>query len=256
MKSTAHSNVSDWTLSDPWNDFCCDAQSLQRIAAKRGVGLTVEELAFTVFAGYLPAGTYEECLPYLPAAYDHLRMAAPSSRDCLPDLWTNLFHIWVPENVESLRRDGLLDGVVEQMRSIFHERLESWLSTGESIAMAANLELWCLDFLCSRLVAEDHAPLLQKLLTGGVHARILLLQLHPVSSPTFPAMSSEKVDCYFTPREVCSLVRQYLPESQLVEFLRTLRAEVQALFEEGKATPEQMEYWHIQLSWAEDRLAE
>ena len=158
MKSTAHSNVSDWTLSDPWNDFCCDAQSLQRIAAKRGVGLTVEELAFTVFAGYLPAGTYEECLPYLPAAYDHLRMAAPSSRDCLPDLWTNLFHIWVPENVESLRRDGLLDGVVEQMRSIFHERLESWLSTGESIAMAANLELWCLDFLCSRLVAEDLRP--------------------------------------------------------------------------------------------------
>lgn len=247
--------MSDWTLSDPWNDFCYDTQSLQRIAAKQGVGLTVEELAYTVFAGYLPAGTYEECLPYLPAAYDYLRSATPGADDGLPDLWENLFHIWVPENIEPLRRDGLLDEVVGKLRGIFHERLENWLNTGESRAMAANLEQWCINFLCSRLVAENHASLLQKLLSGGVHARILLLQLHPVSDPPFPHMSQDNKACYFTRQEVCSLVQQYLPESRLPEFLRTLRADAQALFETGKATHKLMEYWDIQLHWAEKRVA-
>lgn len=243
-------------MSDPWDDFCGEEQLLQRIASKRGVGLTVQELAFTVFAAYLPAGTYEECLPYLPAACDYLRTAVPCSSDCLPDLWENVFHIWVTENAEYLRRDGLLDEVVGQLRGIFHERLESWLSEGDSVAMAANLEQWCIGFLCSRPVAEDHAPLLQKLLTGGVHARILLLQLHPVSDPTYPSMSSDKSACYLTPREVRSLVQQYLPESQLPDFLSQLRADVRDLFERGKASPELMAYWDIQLSWAENKLQE
>lgn len=254
MQIISHSNTSDWTLSDPFGDFCYDEQSLQLIAAKRGAGLTVEELAFTVFAGYLPAGTYEECIPYLPAAYDYLRTATPGADDGLPDLWENLFHIWVPENIENLRRDGLLEGVVAQMRGIFHERLESWLRTGESIAMAANLELWCMNFLCSRLVAEDHAPLLQKLRTGGVHARILLLQLHPASTPSFPHMSPDNEACYFTPSEVRSTVQQCLPETLLPEFLRTLRTDAQTLFESRKATHKLMEYWDIQIRYAEKHV--
>lgn len=246
--------MSAWTLSDPWNDFCYQEHLLQRIAAKWGVGLTMEELAFFVFAPYLPAGTYEECLPYLPAAYDYLRTATPGSGDGLPDLWQHVFHIWVPVNIESLRRDGLLDEVLGQLRGIFHERLESWLSTGDSIAMAADLESWCVDFLCSRLVAEDHEPMLKKLLTGGVHARILFLQLHPVSDPSYPHMSPDSAACYFTPGEVMARVERILPESQLPSFLSTLRADALALFESKKASHKLYEYWDIQLSWAEEHV--
>ena len=39
-----------------------------------------------------------------------------------------------------------------------------------------------------------------------------------------------------SPREARSLVHQHLPDAQLPVFLRTLRADVEALFESRKAT--------------------
>ncbi len=243
-----------WTLSDPYLDFAGMEDELLAIAAKQGVGLTGEELAFTVFAGYLPAGNYEECCNYLPAAYEYLRSAVADGDDCLEELWEHLFHIWVPEHIDELRRDDRLVSVLTALRGIFQRRLNDWLAAGNSSAAAATMTEWCIVYLCSALVADEHQALLEKLLHGGVHARMLFLALHPVSEPFFPMMSESNAACYCSEAAVHARIRQLRPDSTMRSFLGLLRSDVLEWRMENYTRQELCEYWMRVLKYAAANL--
>lgn len=241
-----------WTLSDPYCDFVGMEDELQAIAAKQGVGLTGDELTFVVFGSYLPAGNYEECCSYLPAAFDYLRTGQD---DCLAQMWEHLFLIWVPQHIGELRRDGRLEPVIAELRCIFYERLDSWLKGGISSGMACCMESWCLDFLCSALVADDHAPLLEKLHNGGVHARMLFLAIHPVNEPFYHHMSERWADCYCSEEVVAARILRLRPESRLRSFLALLQSDVLEWRMESHSRQELFEYWSRVLEHADNASA-
>lgn len=241
-----------WTLSDPYHDFDGMEDELQAIVDKQGAGLTGDELTFVVFGSYLPAGNYEECCTYLPAAFNYLRTGTDR---CLAQMWEHLFHIWVPQHIHELRRDGRLEPVIAELRSIFHERLDAWLNGGTSADMACNMESWCLDFLCSALVAEDHEPLLEKLHNGGVHARMLFLAIHPVNEPFFHHMSEDNADCYCREEVVAERILRLRPESRLRSFLELLQSDVLEWRMESHTRQELFEYWSGVLKHADEATA-
>lgn len=241
-----------WTLSDPYHDFDGMEDELQAIVAKQGAGLTGDELTFVVFGCYLPAGNYEECCTYLPAAFNYLRTGTDR---CLAQMWEHLFLIWVPQHIHELRRDGRLEPVIAELRSIFRERLDAWLNSGTSAGMACNMESWCLDFLCSALVAEDHEPLLEKLHNGGVHARMLFLAIHPVNEPFFHHMSEDNADCYCREEVVAERILRLRPESRLRSFLELLQSDVLEWRMESHTRQELFEYWSGVLKHADEATA-
>lgn len=226
-------------------------KDLRAIEAKRGRGLTGEELAYYVFAGYLPAGNYAECCSYLPAAYEYLRTAEAHPKDCLVELWENLFHVWVPMHRDELQRDGRLESVEAEMRAIFHARLQAWVSGSDSVSLACNMLEWCIVFLCSALVADEHRALLEQLSCGNVYARMLFISMHPVNTPNFPYIPKDKPDCYRSGAEVRVLIRDVLPDAQLRAFLDTLQADVLECHLNGRISDELFAYWADALETAD-----
>lgn len=66
-------NEEPFFLSDPFRDFVSssDQEWLKATIAKQGKGLTTYDY-LCIFQTYLPAGTYEECLCYLPLVFDFM----------------------------------------------------------------------------------------------------------------------------------------------------------------------------------------
>ena len=170
-------------------------------------------------------------------------------------MWEHLFHVWVPHHIHELRRDGRLESVITELRSIFYERLEAWLAGGLASDMACCMESWCLDYLCSALVAEDHAPLLEKPHNGGVHARMLFLAIHPVNEPFFKHMDESCADFYCREEVVAERILRLRPASRLRSFLELLRSDVLEWRMESHNRQELFEYWSSVLEHADDAAA-
>lgn len=92
----------EYYLSDPWGDFRDkeDREWLRNVISKKGKGLTAYDF-ICIFQNYLPAGTYKECLCYLPHVFDYLK--AQGAED-----YTVLHHLmwFISEHEKSLETDG------------------------------------------------------------------------------------------------------------------------------------------------------
>lgn len=103
-------------LSDPCNDFQDeeDQKWLRNVISKRGKGLTSDDF-ICIFQNYLPAGTYEECLCYLPHVFDYLKTRGSKDRDVLHHL------MWfISEYETSLENDGKSDYIRENLIEILN----------------------------------------------------------------------------------------------------------------------------------------
>lgn len=101
-------------LSDPWLDFQDeeDQEWLRRVVAKNGQGLTSYDFV-GIFQNYLPAGTYEECLCYLPHVLDYLRNKGSEDAAVLHHVMWFLSHYEV-----MLKRDGKLHPISKSLIEI------------------------------------------------------------------------------------------------------------------------------------------
>ncbi len=108
-------------LSDPWSDFTSpeDQEYLRSIEAKRGVGLTGEEL-HCVFPGYLPAGTTQECCAYLVPLYRYLRTPGESWTH---EIWEDILWIWLYKARTELEQLNQYERIIDEMRRIVHDTL-------------------------------------------------------------------------------------------------------------------------------------
>lgn len=104
-------------LSDPFFDFMgCDLDRiLQTPEAELGWG----ELSW-IFNSYLPAGNYPECAYYLPYALEFIQTEEGY------ELIANVL-IWLSEYQDDLRRDGLLEPVLDVLETMCVD----WLSQFE-----------------------------------------------------------------------------------------------------------------------------
>lgn len=108
-----------FTLSDPYLDFTNteDKKLLNRIVSKQGVGLSVDELSI-IFQKYCPAGTYTECLRYVPIVFRSMR----TNTDESADLWENIL-FWILANKKYLVSDKLYEKYLAQVKSFIDQLL-------------------------------------------------------------------------------------------------------------------------------------
>ncbi len=112
-----------YTLSDPYLDFTSpeDKEVLANIITKQGKGLSSNELTI-VFQKYCPAGTYAECLNYLPLAFHDIKEHLEGSED----LWENVL-FWITCNKNNLLQDGLYETYLQLSKCcIDHYLLKEW----------------------------------------------------------------------------------------------------------------------------------
>ena len=103
-------------LSDPWGDFQDEEGQgwLRNVISKKGKGLTACDF-ICIFQNYLPAGTYEECLCYLPHVFDYLKTPDSKVAQVLHHL------MWfISEYETSLKNDGKSSYIWEHLINILN----------------------------------------------------------------------------------------------------------------------------------------
>ena len=104
-------------LSDPMSDF--SQEELAGILSKKDTELGWRDFD-CLFQGKLPAGTYEEVRYYIPLACQYIGNQADAC-DFLEH-----FSIWIEDNYERLKADGLLAPVVSAFHNLFREATSSF----------------------------------------------------------------------------------------------------------------------------------
>ncbi len=105
-------------LSDPEGDFTSEQDRLWLSAtiAKQGVGLTHYDL-LCIFQMYLPAGTYTECLYYLPIAFDYIL-----NQEIEISLLESIL-FFLDKNQKELEKDCMWSNCVEKLKAILQKSL-------------------------------------------------------------------------------------------------------------------------------------
>ena len=122
------------SFSDPDKDFQEpeDALELERIIKTRDEDITIRDLEW-IFNGYLPAGTYNECLYFVDIAYERIDSVF-KRMDQVP--WEQLdgaldlldrVCLWIRINWQSLSKDGLC----EQMKTRYFSFLDCLIACHE-----------------------------------------------------------------------------------------------------------------------------
>lgn len=106
-------------LSDPSCDFVSssDQEWLKATMAKQGKGLTSYDF-LCIFQTYLPAGTYEECLYYLPLAFDFMLKEKLES-----SLLENVL-FYVNSNVDKLKETELWNTLIAFLKKTISRALD------------------------------------------------------------------------------------------------------------------------------------
>ena len=105
-------------LSDPMNDF--SQEELAGILSKADALLDWRDFD-CLFQGKLPAGTYEEVRYYIPLACSYIENQSDAC-----DFFEH-FSVWIEDNCERLKEDGLIDPVVSAFHNLFRKATSSFL---------------------------------------------------------------------------------------------------------------------------------
>ncbi|MBE6417220.1 MAG: hypothetical protein E7033_01995 [Akkermansiaceae bacterium] len=235
-----------YSLSDPYHDFDSKEERawLDAITAKQGRGITESDLHW-VFQGYLPAGTYAECCCYLRPLYDFLR-AHPSYHD----LWENLVEIWIPMHLKELQADGTLGAVMEEVNSIYEEKLKSYLR-GEMCL--EDMKLMTISYLFAAPLADRHEALIARLLQT-LHGRMVLLSIcayGDICRPAYLDIPETHAPYFRRPQEVAAQIRTAQGYTDLRAYLAQLVDEVLAAAETGAVADELLDGWDRVLTAAD-----
>ena len=104
-------------LSDPMCDF--PPEELNRILLKQDAELDGDDFD-RIFQGKMPAGTYEEVRYYIPLVCSYIE----NQRDACN--FFEHFSIWIGDNYERLKKDGLIAPVVGAFHSLFRKETSSF----------------------------------------------------------------------------------------------------------------------------------
>lgn len=105
-------------LSDPYHDFGFGCEILARLLATEDADLTWNDYQL-LLGPFLPAGTYDEVVYYLPRAFAYMLAHDEEALDLVLPTFG-----YIKENEASLRADGLFECAMECIR----HSLESWTS--------------------------------------------------------------------------------------------------------------------------------
>ena len=163
-------------LSDPYKDFQSpeNQEYLRRIAAKRGKGLTGEEL-HCVFQGYLPAGTTRECCAYLNALFRFFRTPQESWTS---EIWDDMLWIWLYKAHNELVPLGQAQRIPEEMRRIVHDTLipAEWVPECGPDEIYHRTDM-LISWMASPWGEAEMPQILDTLASGGFTQQLLLLCL-------------------------------------------------------------------------------
>jgi len=116
-----------------------------------------------IFHGEMPAGTYEEVRYYIPLACTYIEQQVDAHN------FFEHFSIWIKDNYECLKEDGLIVPIVSAFRNLFKKATSSFLlkenhdhyfypsgcnSVEEIIALFFQLSQTCDEFCLDDLFAE------------------------------------------------------------------------------------------------------
>lgn len=227
-----------YTLSDPYHDFDSKEERawLDAITAKQGRGITEHDLHW-VFQGYLPAGTYAECCSYLRPLYDFLH-----AHQSYHDLWENLVEIWIPMHLKELQADGTLGAVMEEVHSIYEEKLQLYLSGKMSLEY---IKLMSISYLFAAPLADKHAALIARL-QQTLHGRLLLLSIcshDDIRRPDYLDIPEEHAPYFRRPEEVATQIRTAQGYTDIRAYIEQLVDEVLSAAEEGTVSDELLAGW-------------
>lgn len=226
-----------YTLSDPYHDFDSKEERawLDAITAKQGKGITESDLHW-VFQGALPAGTYAECCCYLRPLYDFLH-----AHQSYHDLWENLVELWVPMHLKELQQDGTLGAVMEEINSIYEEKLALYLR--------GKLDMWVIksltiSYLFIAPLADKHEALIARL-QQTLHGRMLMLSIcshNDICRPAYLGIREHAI--YFRkPEAVAAQIRAAQGYTDIRSYISQLTDEVLAAAEAGNVTDELLAEW-------------
>lgn len=227
-----------YTLSDPHHDFDSEEERawLDAITAKQGRGITASDLHW-VFQGYLPAGTYAECCSYLRPLYDFLH-----THQSYHDLWENLVEIWIPMHLKELQADGTLGAVMEEVNSIYEEKLKLYLSG----AMCPEyMKLMTISYLFAKPLADRHRTLISRL-QQTLHGRMLLLSIcshDDICRPAYLDIPEAHAPYFRRPEEVAMQIRTAQGYKDIRSYIEQLVNEVLAAVEAGSVSDELLAGW-------------
>lgn len=103
-----------YELRDPFKDFQNeeDQEWMRAVVSKKGQGLTSYDF-MCIFQSHLPAGTYEECLSYLPHVFEYLTQDGAYDSDVLHNV------MWFLSYYEdSLIKDGIFESILTKLKKI------------------------------------------------------------------------------------------------------------------------------------------
>lgn len=186
------------TLSDPYDDFPQDI--LSQLVEK-----SVSELHWVdfnrLFGPYLPAGTYQEVMFYLPAAFQYLQSCEEEALDSV----TAVFG-FCSKNDDTLKRDGLKVLVETEISTC----LTHWVRKFEIIhydQQACREKGWKRDYFnyvsCSELVAEATSDLVEFSAFADLAVHFYQSLANHISDPTKAAwlleLSRTRFEIYTPP---------------------------------------------------------